>query len=78
MTWKKRQNIYKAFIGDAKAYFRLFTYAGKAWEKSLPQIELLFRAIAEGERVHAIRLLDLVKDLVVQDTDTNLEKLIIN
>ncbi len=74
MKKKTKENIYKAFIGEAKAYFRLLAYAEKAREEDLPQIELLFRAIAEGEKVHAISQLNLVKDLVVQDTDTNLEK----
>ncbi|MBW1897862.1 MAG: rubrerythrin family protein, partial [Deltaproteobacteria bacterium] len=57
----------------AKAYFRLITYAEKAEEENVPQIALLFRAIAEAERVHATRILNLVKDILVKDTDTNLE-----
>ena len=68
-----KNNIYKAFIGEAKAYFRLLAYAQKADEEDIPQIALLFRAIAEAERVHATRLLNLVKDLLVKDTDSNLE-----
>lgn len=74
MKEKTRANVYKAFIGEAKAYFRLLAYADKAEEEDLPQIALLFRAIAEAERVHATRQLGLVKDLLVKDTDTNLEK----
>ncbi len=70
---KTKDNIYKAFIGEAKAYFRLLAYAEKAEEEEVPQIALLFRAIAEAERVHATRQLNLVKDLLVKDTDTNLE-----
>jgi rubrerythrin len=70
---KTRANVYKAFIGEAKAYFRLVAYAEKADEENIPQIALLFRAIAEAERVHATRQLGLVKDLLVKDTDTNLE-----
>lgn len=69
-----KDNIYKAFIGEAKAYFRLLAYAEKAQEENEPQIALLFKAIAEAERVHATRHLNLVKDLLVKDTDTNLEK----
>jgi len=34
----------------------------------------LFRAIAEAERVHATRHLSLAKDILVKDTDTNLEE----
>ena len=74
MKEKTKKNIYTAFIGEAKAYFRLLVYAEKADEEKVPQIALLFRAIAEAERVHATRQLNLVKDMIVKDTDTNLEK----
>ena len=74
MKEKTRQNVYTAFIGEAKAYFRLLAYAQKAEEEHVPQVALLFRAIAESERVHAMRHLNLVKELLVKDTDTNLEK----
>ena len=74
MKEKTRNNIYEAFIGEAKAYFRLLAYAEKAEEEEVPQVALLFRAIAEAERVHATSHLNLVKDLLVKDTDTNLEK----
>ncbi len=68
-----KKNVYRAFIGEAKAYFRLLAYAEKAEEEEVPQIALLFRAIADAERVHATRHLNLVKDILVKDTDTNLE-----
>ena len=74
MKEKTQQNVHTAFIGEAKAYFRLLAYAEKADEEQEPQIALLFRAIAEAERVHATRQLNMVKDLLVKDTDTNLEK----
>ena len=74
MKERTRENILKAFIGEAKAYFRLLAYAEKADEEEVPQIALLFRAIAEAERVHATRQLSLLKDILVKDTDTNLEK----
>ena len=73
MHEKTKQNVYAAFIGEAKAYFRLLAYAEKADEEKEPQIALLFRAVAEAERVHATRQLNLVKDLLVKDTETNLE-----
>jgi len=73
MQPKTKENVYTAFIGEAKAYFRLLAYAQRADEEDVPQIALLFRAIAEAERVHATRQLNLVKDLIVKDTDTNLE-----
>jgi len=71
---KTRENVYAAFIGEAKAYFRLLAYADKAEEEDIPQIAALFRAVAEAERVHATRMLNLVRDILVKDTDTNLEK----
>jgi rubrerythrin len=74
MKQRTKDNIYTAFIGEAKAYFRLLAYAEKADEEDVPQIALLFRAIAEAERIHATGHLNLVKDLLVKDTDTNLEK----
>jgi rubrerythrin len=73
MMEKTKENVYTAFIGEAKAYFRLLAYAEKAEEEEVPQIALLFRAIAEAERIHAARNLSLVKDMVVKDTDTNLK-----
>ena len=73
MKERTKENVYKAFIGEAKAYFRLLAYAEKAEEEDVPQIALLFRAIADAERVHAPRHLNLLKDILVKDTDTNLE-----
>lgn len=73
MQEKTKKNVYTAFIGEAKAYFRLLAYAEKADEEDAPQIARLFRAIAEAERVHATRHMNLMKELIVKDTDTNLE-----
>ncbi len=74
MKEKTKKNIYTAFIGEAKAYFRLLAFAQKAEKEELPQVALLFRAIADAERIHATRQLGLIKDLIVKDTETNLEK----
>ena len=74
MKEKTRDNAFTAFMGEAKAYFRLLAYAEQADKEEVPQIALLFRAIADAERVHATRNLGLVKDLIVKDTDTNLEE----
>jgi rubrerythrin len=73
MQEKTEKNVHAAFTGEAKAYFRLLAFAEKAEEEGIPQIALLFRAIADAERVHAIRNLDLMKDIIVKDTDENLE-----
>jgi rubrerythrin len=64
--------VYTAFVGEAKAYFRLLAYADRAEEEGERQAALLFRAIAESERVHATRHMDLLRDVVVKDTETNL------
>ena len=74
MKEKTKNNIYTAFVGEAKAYFRLLAYAEKAREEDVPQIAMLFRAIAEAERIHATRCLGLLKEMMVKDTDTNLAK----
>ena len=74
MKEKTKQNVYTAFIGEAKAYFRLLAFAEKAAEEDVPQIALLFRSIAEAERIHATRHMNLMKELIVKDTDTNLAK----
>lgn len=74
MKKKTRENVYSAFIGEAKAFFRLLAYAEKAQEEDVPQIATLFRAVAEAERVHAMRMMNLSRDIIVKDTDTNLEK----
>ncbi len=73
MGEKTRRNLYEAFVGEAKAYFRLQAYAEKAAEEELPQVAALFRAVAEAERVHAKRNLDLLGEVVVQDSESNLE-----
>jgi len=73
MKEKTKNNLYTAFVGEAKAYFRLLAYAEKADEEEVPQIALLFRSIAEAERVHATRHMRLLKEFMVKDTDTNLE-----
>ncbi len=74
MKEKTRKNIYTAFIGETKAYFRLLAFAEKAEEEKLPQVAMLFRAIAEAERIHATHYMELIKGHIVKDTETNLER----
>jgi rubrerythrin len=73
MGERTQRNLYEAFVGEAKAYFRLLAYAEKAEEEELPQIAALFRAVAEAERVHTVRNLKLLGEVVVEDTETNLQ-----
>jgi rubrerythrin len=70
---KTNQNLYDAFVGEAKAYFRLLSYAEKAQQEELPQVAALFRAVAEAERVHALRNLELLGEVVVKDSESNLQ-----
>jgi rubrerythrin len=69
---KTEKNLYEAFVGEAKAHFRLLAYAAKAEEEGLPEVAALFRAVAEAERIHATRNLQLLGDVVVKDTESNL------
>lgn len=73
MGEKTQRNLYEAFVGEAKAHFRLLAYAEKAEQEELPQIAALFRAVAEAERVHTVRSLKLLGEVVVKDTETNLQ-----
>jgi len=38
MKEKTHRNLYEAFVGEAKAHFRLKAYAEKAEEEGFPQI----------------------------------------
>lgn len=73
MTDKTTNNLYNAFVGEAKAHFRLLAYAQAAEAEELPEVAALFRAVAEAERIHATRSLQLLGDVVVQETETNLQ-----
>ncbi|MBN1485596.1 MAG: rubrerythrin family protein [Chloroflexia bacterium] len=73
MGEETNQNLYTAFVGEAKAYFRLMAYAQKAAAEELPQIARLFRAVAAAEAVHARRSLELLGEVVVKDSETNLQ-----
>ena len=73
MGEKTRQNVYDAFVGEAKAHHRLLAFARKAEEEGYPQIAKLFRAVATAESVHAERHLRLLGEAVVQSTEANLQ-----
>lgn len=69
---RTRNNIYLAFVGEAKAYHRLLAFARRADEEGYIQIAKLFRAIAAAEGVHAERHLRLMGEAVVKSTEENL------
>lgn len=71
MARQRKELMLEAFLGEARAHFRLLAYARKADEEGYPQIARLFRAIAEGERVHAQNHASLLED--VGSTEENLQ-----
>lgn len=68
---KTEENLYQAFVGEAKAALRLIGYSSKADEEGYPQMAKLFRAIATAERVHGLRHLRQLK--IIQSTEDNLK-----
>lgn len=73
MAVKTHNNVYTAFVGEAKAYHRLMAFARKADEEGYTQIARLFRAVAAAEEVHAERHLRLLGEAVVKSTEENLQ-----
>jgi len=63
MTPETRKDFTEAFIKEAKAHFRLLAYADKAGEEGYPRMELLFRAVALAEGVHARRHLERLEEV---------------
>jgi len=72
MSDKTQNNLYTAFVGEAKAYHRLLAFARQADQEGYAQIAKLFRAVAAAEGVHAERHLRLLGDAVVKSTEENL------
>uniref|UniRef100_A0A832A2D7 Rubrerythrin family protein n=1 Tax=Desulfacinum infernum TaxID=35837 RepID=A0A832A2D7_9BACT len=71
MSRQRKDLMLEAFVGEARAHFRLLFYAEKADEEGYPQIARLFRAIAEAERVHARNHASLLES--VGSTEENLQ-----
>lgn len=71
MARERKELMLEAFLGEARAHFRLLAYARKADEEGYPQIARLFRAIAEAERVHAGNHASLLDE--VRSTEENLQ-----
>ena len=72
MGEKTKANLKKAFQGESEAYFRNLAFAQAAEKEELPQIARLFRAMAEAEAVHSLKMLKLRG--IVKDTEANLER----
>lgn len=71
MSRNRQELMMEAFVGEARAYFRLLSFAERADEEGYPQIARLFRAIAEAERVHARNHASLLDE--VRSTEENLQ-----
>jgi rubrerythrin len=69
---KTRQNLYDAFVGEAKAHVRLLAFARKAEEEGYAQIAKLFRAVAAAEEVHAANHLRAAGEAIMGSTEENL------
>jgi rubrerythrin len=68
---KTEENNRRAFEGEAKAHVRIQAFAAQAEKEGYAQIAKLFRAVAEAERVHAMRHLRNMK--LVKSTEENLK-----
>jgi rubrerythrin len=73
MAEKTEQNLYVAFVGEAKAHHRLLAFARKAEHEGYDQVAKLFRAVAAAEGIHAERHLRLLGGAVVRSTEENLQ-----
>lgn len=73
MGEKTQQNLYTAFVGEAKAHHRLLAFARKAEDEGYDQVAKLFRAVAAAEGIHAERHLRLLGEAVVKSTEENLQ-----
>jgi len=72
MGERTRNNLYEAFVGEAKAHIRLLAFGRKAEEEGYSQIAKLFRAIAAAEEVHAAGHLRVLGEAIVKSTEENL------
>lgn len=73
MSEKTQENLYTAFVGEAKAHHRLLAFGRKAEDEGYAQVAKLFRAVASAEGVHAERHLRLLGEAVVRSTEENLQ-----
>lgn len=73
MGERTEENLYTAFIGEAKAHIRLLAFAERAEKDGYRQVAKLFRAISEAERIHALKHLRLLGEARIKSTEENLE-----
>ena len=70
MEKRTEKNLEEAFLGEAKAHFRLKAFAARAEVDGYPAIARLFRAVSEAEGIHASSHFALLDRAV--DTQENL------
>ncbi len=70
MGSSNRKGLEEAFVGEAKAYFRLRAFARRADEEGYPAVARLFRVVSEAEGIHAASHFDLLDR--VGETQENL------
>ncbi len=66
------KSLKEAFAGESKAYIRNRAFARKAEKDGYPRVALLFRAVAEAEKVHADEYLHYLEG-VIGETEDNLK-----
>lgn len=66
------KNLKEAFRDECETYMLYLAFARQAADENLPAIARLFRAMAEGERIHALNQIDALQE--VQSTEENLER----
>ncbi|MBP1723922.1 MAG: Rubrerythrin [Deltaproteobacteria bacterium] len=66
------KKLREAFAGESKAFMRNLAFAKKAEEDGFPQVALLFRAVADAEKVHADEYLKYLEG-VIGETEENLK-----
>ncbi len=66
------RQIRDAFAGESKASVRNLAYAAKAEKEGFTQVALLFKAVAQAERVHAQEYLKYLEG-VIGETEANLK-----
>jgi rubrerythrin len=69
---KTDQNLKTAFAGESQANRRYLAYAQRAADEYKEGVYKLFRAIAEGETIHALKHLQHMK--AVKSTRENIEE----
>ena len=68
---KTEENLRNAFAGESQAYQRYLAFARRAADEYKEGVYKLFQAVAESERIHALRHLSYLKG--VSGTSENLK-----